>query len=49
MVEIAKPEKQKQAGTAIAKAFKLLMKKIKEKKKKARNETKKGRGKLLNK
>ena len=47
-VKIASPEKQKQAGTAIAKAFKLLISKVKEQQKKRKSESKNGRGKLLN-
>ena len=48
-IEIAKPKVQKQAGSAIAKAFKLLIKKVKEQRKKQKADSKKGRGKLLNK
>lgn len=48
-VKIPDIKTQKQAGTSIATAFKLLISKVKEQRKKAKKETKKGRGKLLNK
>ena len=47
-MKIADKKTQEQAGTAIAKAFKLLMSKVKEQRKQAK-QSKKGRGKLLNK
>ncbi len=48
-VKIADMKTQKQAGTAIGNAFKLLIKKVKESRKKLKSDSKKGRGKLLNK
>ncbi len=47
-VKIADIETQKKAGSSIAKAFKLLIKKVKEQQKKRKSESKNGRGKLLN-
>lgn len=48
-VKIADIKTQKHAGTAIANAFKLLISKVKEKQKKQKADSKKGRGRLLNK
>ncbi len=48
-VKVADKKTQESAGTAIANAFKLLIKKVKESHKKRKTDSKKGRGKLLNK
>ncbi len=48
-LKIADMKTQKQAGSAIGKAMKLLISKVKESKKKMKADSKKGRGKLLNK
>ncbi len=47
-VKVADVDTQKQAGSAIGKALKLLISKVKESRKKQKADAKKGRGRLLN-